>query len=79
MSDPTPLGTVPRPEPPELANLKEREKGFVDKLAKLEKMDANEVHRAGFDINEIKRRAQLQLADIRKEIQKQFIGAGPGK
>lgn len=69
MADKAPIGTVPAN--PALVNLKEREKVLVDKLATLDKADANEFQRAGFDLSAIKHRNQLQLAEIRKAIEKE--------
>lgn len=65
-----PLNTAQAPENPELVNLREREKVLTEKVAHLEKVDANDYRQRGFDINEVKRRAQLQLAEVRKAIAK---------
>ena len=65
MPDPTPLKPV---ESAEMTNLKAKEKMLADKLAGHDKADANHYKREGFDINEIKRRTQTQLAEVRKAI-----------
>lgn len=62
-------GTAALPDSPELTNLKEREKAFVDEIARLDAMNANKANQGGHDINEVKRRAQQHLAEVRKEIQ----------
>lgn len=53
---------------PEVVNLKERERILSEKGARIDKMDANELARSGRDINELKMRNQVQLAEVRKEI-----------
>lgn len=58
----------PVEESPEVQNLREREKILTEKVASLEKADANEYRRKGFDIHEIKQRAQKQLAEVKQEI-----------
>lgn len=63
-----PLGTSAVLDNPSLANLKEREKTLVDKLASLEKADAAGFERRGFNLSEVKRRTESNLAEIRKEI-----------
>lgn len=57
-------------ESPEVINLREREKILAEKVAGLEKADANEYQRKGFDLHEVKQRAQLQLAEVKREIAK---------
>lgn len=57
-------------ESPEVINLREREKMLADKVAGFEKADANEYQRKGFDLHEVKQRAQLQLAEVKREIAK---------
>lgn len=65
-----PGNTQKAPDNPALVNLREREKMLVEKLAGHNKADANAYLRQGFDIAEIKRRTESQLAEVRKEIDK---------
>lgn len=60
-----------KPPTLELVNLRERETVLLDKQKRIDGMDANELSRAGVDINEVKRRNSLQLAEIRKAIEKE--------
>lgn len=62
-------GTEQLPDSPELANLKEREKSFGDEISRLDAMNANKANQGGHDLNEVKRRAQQHLAEVRKAIQ----------
>lgn len=54
---------------PELANLRARETVLKKKIADLDKLDANHQLREGFEVSEVKRRAQHQLAEVRKAIE----------
>lgn len=65
-----PAGTDPLPEKPVLANLREREKAKVEKRAFLDTVDANEYLRQGFDVREMKQRADAEIVALRKEIAK---------
>lgn len=60
----------PAEESAEVVNLREREKILAEKVANLGKADANEYQRKGFDLHEVKQRAQLQLAEVKREITK---------
>lgn len=62
-------GTIPLPENPALANLRDRETALKTELDRLEKMDANKMQQGGHDFMEVKRRTQIQLVEIRKAIQ----------
>lgn len=64
------VGTVALPDSPELVNLREREKSFVDEIARLDKMDANQIARApgSHDLMEVKRLANTHLTEVRKAI-----------
>lgn len=64
------MGDEKKPDSPQLANLREREKVLIDKVANLEKVDANHQERQGWDLNDVKNRAKLQLAEVRSEIAK---------
>lgn len=64
---PTPAGKT---EHPDLANLRERETIFVQKLTDLDKLDGNEQLRGRVDIQEVKRRTQERLTEIRAAIQR---------
>jgi len=65
-----PANTEPAPENPALAGLRESEAAFMEKGKRLEAMDANEQSKGGVDLQEVKRRNDQALANVRKEIQK---------
>lgn len=67
---PVATGTEAPPENPELENLLAKEKNQLAKIDQLEKMDAAHFERQRFDLMEVKRRAQSQLAEIRSEIKR---------
>lgn len=62
--------TEKKTESPEVINLRERAVILEQKVKDLDAADANEYKRKGFDIGEIKQRAQLQLAEVKREITK---------
>lgn len=55
---------------PELANLREREKVLKEKIERLNKLDAkHQLLQEGIEVSEVKRRAEHQLAEVRKAIE----------
>lgn len=63
------MGDEKKSDSPELANLREKEGVLKKKLEDLDKLDANHQLREGIEVSEVKRRAQFQLAEVRKAIE----------
>lgn len=61
----------PKKDSPEVVNLREREKVLTEKIASLEKIDANHQLQHGIDVREVKQRTQKQLAEVRSAIEKE--------
>lgn len=69
MADQTPGGTIPLPENPELANLKERETSLVTEIARLKKMNPGKAQAGGHDLSAVIQRTETNLVEVRKGIQ----------
>lgn len=58
-------------DPPPLSPLQEKEKVLREKLTRLDGMDANEQLRRGIDIQIVKEKTKVQLAEVLKELEKE--------